>query len=333
MWHWLSNATWIRLRVSSRSLLIDDNYQTNKRNDVIVDFKIYNLYNFQMSNDKRLTTNDQPLLALVTGASSGIGLQYATQLARDYQCDLLLVSNQQEELNRVARDLAAQYGVQTVAHYADLSLPNAAEDLHDWCLVNHYVVDILINNAGVFFFNPYCETSMKRIDLMLQLHVNTVAKLTRLFAEDMVKRPMTNDQRPICGHRRMKGYILNMSSMSAWMAMPGIQTYNATKAFIYNFSKSLWYELRPQNVGITVMAPGAVDTALFGLAPNLRKLAVNLTVSIPPEKLVKRALRNLFRNRKADTPGFINWLSTPLLKHTPDWLVFLAIRYVGKFQK
>lgn len=275
------------------------------------------------------------MLALVTGASSGIGLQYATQLARDYHCDLLLVSNQQEELNQVASDLAAQYGVRTIARYADLSLTDAAETLHDWCVANDYVVDILINDAGVFFFNPYCETSMKRIELMLQLHMITVAKMTRLFGEDMIRRQLTEEEaeQRICGHRRMKGYILNMSSMSAWMAMPGIQTYNATKAFIYNFSKSLWYELKPQNVGITVMAPGAVDTALFGLAPNLRKLAVNLTVSIPPEKLVKRALRNMFRNRKADTPGFINWLSTPLLKHTPDWLVFLAIKYVGRFQK
>ncbi|MBR1877411.1 MAG: SDR family NAD(P)-dependent oxidoreductase [Paludibacteraceae bacterium] len=275
------------------------------------------------------------MLALVTGASSGIGLQYATQLARDYHCDLLLVSNQEQELNQVAADLAAQYGVRTIARYADLSLSDAAEQLHDWCTENKYIVDVLINNAGVFFFNPYCETSMKRINLMLQLHMITVAKLTRLFAEDMIRRELTPDEasQRICGHKRMRGYILNMSSMSAWMAMPGIQTYNATKAFIYNFSKSLWYELKPKNVGITVMAPGAVDTALFGLAPNLRKLAVNLTVSIPPEKLVKRALRDMFRNKKADTPGFLNWLATPLLKHTPDWLVFLAIKYVGKYQK
>ncbi|MBQ9296758.1 MAG: SDR family NAD(P)-dependent oxidoreductase [Paludibacteraceae bacterium] len=275
------------------------------------------------------------MLALVTGASSGIGLQYATALARDYHCDLVLVSNQEQELQQVATDLAQQYGVKTIAHFADLSLPDAAEQLHTWCHEQNLVVDILINNAGVFFFNPYCETSMKRIDLMLQLHVVTVAKLTRLFAADMCKRELTEEEADtrICGHKRMRGYILNMSSMSAWMAMPGIQTYNATKSFIYNFSKSIWYELKPQNVGITVMAPGAVDTALFGLAPNLRKLAVNLTVSIPPEKLVKRALKKMFRNKKADTPGFINWLSTPILKHTPDWLVFLAMKYVGKYQK
>ena len=273
------------------------------------------------------------MLALVTGASSGIGLQYATQLARDYHCDLLLVSNQEKELEQVAKDLAAQYNVKTIARFADLSLPDAAETLHDWCVENKYVVDILVNNAGIFFFNPYCETSMKRIELMLQLHMITVAKMTRLFAADMCKRELTAEEaaQRICGHKRMRGYILNMSSMSAWMAMPGIQTYNATKAFIYNFSKSIWYELKPQNVGITVMAPGAVDTGSFGLAPNLRRLAVALTVSIPPEKLVKRALKKMFRNKKADTPGFINWLSTPLLKHTPDWMLFLAQKKLAPF--
>lgn len=273
------------------------------------------------------------MLALVTGASSGIGLQYATQLARDYHCDLLLVSNQEKELKEVAADLASQYGVKTISHFADLSLIDAAEQLHDWCKAEGYVIDILINNAGVFFFNQYCNTSMKRIELMLQLHIMTVAKMTRLFAEDMLQRELTPEESHtrICRRKRMRGYILNMSSMSAWMAMPGIQTYNASKAFIYNFSKSLWYELYPQNVGITVMAPGAVDTALFGLAPKLRKLAVNLTVSIPPEKLVKRALRKMFRGKKADTPGVINWLSTPLLKHTPDWILFFAQKKLAKF--
>lgn len=273
------------------------------------------------------------MLALVTGASSGIGLQYATQLARDYHCDLLLVSNQQKELDEVAKNLAETYGVKTVAHFADLSLTDAAENLHAWTKENGYVVDILINNAGVFFFNPYCETALKRIDLMLQLHVNTVAKMTRLFAEDMIKCELTPEEAAtrICGHKRMRGYILNMSSMSAWMAMPGIQTYNASKAFIYNFSKSIWYELRPHNVGITVMAPGAVDTELFGLAPKWRKIAVALTASIPPEKLVKRALKKMFRNKKADTPGFLNWLSTPLLKHTPDWMLFFAQKKLRQF--
>ena len=275
------------------------------------------------------------MLALITGASSGIGLEYAKQLARDYHTDLLLVSNQEQEQKQVASDLAVNYGVKAIALYADLSKQDAAEQLHQYCLNNDLEVDILVNNAGVFFFNPYCETSMKRIELILNLHMITVAKLCRLFGEDMINRQLTEEEttQTICGKSRKKGYILNMSSMSAWMAMPGIQSYNATKAFIYNFSKSLWYELKPKGVNITVMTPGAVDTALFGLAPHLRRLAVNLTVSIPPEKLVKRALKKMFRGKKADMPGVINHLCTPLLKHTPDWLVFLVMRFIGKYQK
>ncbi len=275
------------------------------------------------------------MLALVTGASSGIGLQYATQLARDYHTDLLLVSNQEEELKNVAADLAAQYGVKTIPLYADLSKQDAAENLLQYCKDNNLVVDILINNAGVFFFNPYCETSMKRIELMLNLHMITVAKLTRLFGEEMINRQLTAEEQAqkLCRKPRQKGYILNMSSMSAWMAMPGIQSYNASKAFIYNFSKSLWYEFKPKGVNITVMTPGAVDTALFGLAPHLRRLAVKLTVSIPPEKLVKRALKKMFRGKKANMPGLLNHLATPLLKHTPDWLVFAVMKFIGKYQK
>lgn len=275
------------------------------------------------------------MLSLVTGASSGIGLQYATQLARDYHSDVLLVSNQEAELQVVAHDLEEQYHVQAIPHYADLSKQDAAEELHRYCRENELVVDVLINDAGVFFFNPYCETSMRRIELMLNLHTITVAKLCRLFGEDMMKRELTieEQQERICGKPRRKGYILNMSSMSAWMAMPGIQTYNATKAFIYNLSKSLWYEFHPKGVNITVMTPGAVDTALFGLAPNLRRLAVNLSVSIPPEKLVHHALRKMFQDKKADMPGVLNHLATPLLKHTPDRLIFLVMKYIAKYQK
>ena len=259
------------------------------------------------------------MLALVTGASSGIGLEYAKALAKDYHTDLLLVSNQEEELNKVAQQLAEQYGVRTIARYQDLSKQDAAEKLYDYCQKENIVVDILINNAGVFFFNPLVETSMKRFELMLMLHVVTVAKLCRLFGEDMCKRG--------------NGYILNMSSMSAWMAYPGIQTYNSTKAFIYNFSKSIWYEFIKKGVGVTVMTPGAVDTALFGLSPKYRKIAVNLTVSIPPQKLVKIALRRMFKKKKWGMPGFLNHLATPILKHTPDWLVFLTYKWVGQFQK
>ena len=120
------------------------------------------------------------MYALVTGASSGIGLQYATELARQ-KYDLLLVSNQEKEIAETAETLASQYGVQTIGLYKDLSAGNAAEELLAYCQENHLQIDILINNAGVFFFNEYTKTDMKRIELMLDLHVKTVSKMCRLF--------------------------------------------------------------------------------------------------------------------------------------------------------
>lgn len=259
------------------------------------------------------------MLALVTGASSGIGLKYATALARDYHTDLLLVSNQEKEIVETAETLASTYNVKTIPLYRDLAKDDAAEELHQYCLDNNFVVDILVNNAGVFFFNDYTKTNMPRIELMLKLHIVTLSKLCRLFGEDMCQRG--------------SGYILNMSSMSAWMAFPGIQTYNATKAYILNLSKSLWYEFKPYNVGITVICPGAVDTGLYGLSPYWRRVAVRLGVSMPPEKLVSKALKAMFRRKKMIMPGAVNHIFIPFIKHLPDWAVMLLIKYVSKFEK
>lgn len=261
----------------------------------------------------------QGLWALVTGASSGIGLMYATDLARDYGCNLLLVSNQAAELEQTAASLKAQFGVETIPLFQDLATPLAAETVHDYCLSHGLIIDILINNAGVFFFNEFVHTAMRRIELMLSLHMVTTTKLCRLFGEDMCQRG--------------RGWILNMSSMSAWMAMPGIQCYNATKSYLHNLSKSLWYEFKPYGVSVTVMTPGAVDTSLFGLSDYWRRVAVKLRVSIPPEKLVRRALKKMFKGVKEDMPGVVNHLFLPFIKHMPDWLVFLVIKKIGKFEK
>ncbi len=259
------------------------------------------------------------MLALVTGASSGIGLMYAHRLASYYHYDLLLVSNQEKEIRETADDIAAKYGVKAIALYKDLSTLEAPGELYQYCQENHLEVEVLVNNAGVFFFNDLVDTAESRVNLMLHLHIRTVTNMCRLFAADMQRR----------GH----GYILNMSSMSAWMAMPGIQCYNASKAYILNFSRSMWYELKPHGVTVTAICPGAVDTGLYGLAPNLRKLAVALHVSMPPEKLVKIALKKMFKGKKQSMPGTLNYFFVPLIKHLPDWAVFFAMKRIACFQK
>lgn len=259
------------------------------------------------------------MYALVTGASSGIGLKYATELASTYHCDLVLVSNQEKELQETAKDLESRFGIKTVPVYKDLSTETAAEELHKFCAEKGIEIDILINNAGVFFFNELTKTEERRVNLMLHLHIRTVTNMCRLFGNDMKER--------------RRGYILNMSSMSAWMSMPGISTYNATKAYILNFSRSLWYEMKPYGVGVTAICPGAVDTGLYGLSDYWRKVAVAINVSMRPEKLVKIALKKMFKKKKQSMPGAINSLFVPFIKHLPDWAVFMVMKRISCFQK
>ncbi|MBQ0008429.1 MAG: SDR family NAD(P)-dependent oxidoreductase [bacterium] len=256
--------------------------------------------------------------ALVTGASSGIGLCYAKELAsRGY--NLFIISIQEKELAETAEMLKTDFGIQVHSLLKDLTAPDAADTLLDYVKEHSLDVEIVINNAGVFFFNNLIDTPWKRVELMLDLHIKTVTRMTQIFGAWMAERK--------------HGYILNMSSMSAWMAMPGINIYNSTKAYILNFSRSMWYELKPYGVSVTAICPGAIDTGLYGLAPNLRRLAVNLQVSMPPEKLVKKALKAMFRKKKSVVPGWINGPFVFLCKHIPDWVVFLLIKHISKFMK
>ncbi|MEG1606834.1 MAG: SDR family NAD(P)-dependent oxidoreductase [Mucinivorans sp.] len=243
--------------------------------------------------------------AVVTGASSGIGLCYAKALS-EAGYSVVLVSNQQEQLDSVASTFQGQHKTLCV----DLATAQASEVVWKFC--EGLQVEVLINNAGFFFFKEHLKTSPAKVEAMIYLHIVTVTKLCELFALDMVARH--------------KGYILNMSSLSAWMPLPGIGTYAATKAYIRNWSRSLHYELRDSGVKVTVVCPGAVDTPLYNLSPKLRHIAVKLGIMMPPEKLVRQALGALFRGRMQIVPGVINRLFIPLINHLPHYLVMTLKR-------
>lgn len=254
--------------------------------------------------------------ALVTGASSGIGRCMCEVLARDYGCDLILVSNQMKALLETAGEMESMYHVHTHVLCTDLASVDSADKVLAFTRERDLCVDILINDAGFFFFREFVGVPPQTVESMLVLHMVTTAKLTRLFGEEMC--------------RRGKGYILNMSSLCAWMHFPGIQTYCSTKAFVYNFSRSVRHEFKLHGVSVTVVTPGAVDTSLYGLDPKLRRLAVKLGISITPQRLAVKALRRMFAGRKDCMPGLINHIARPLLGHLPDWAVSAILRKVAK---
>ncbi len=233
-------------------------------------------------------------LAIVTGATGGIGFQFAMELARR-RCRLLLVDIDEQRLYAAADTITAETGVMVLMLQLDLTVDNVTDVLEDYCNCWGIDPDILINNAGVFSFTPVIETSVRKANTFIDLHMRAVTMLSRWFA---MRRAATG-----------YGWILNMSSMSCWMPMPGIALYSATKAFIRVFSRSLYYEMKDYGVGVTVACPGGIATDLFGLPENLKKLAVNIRVLDTPERFAKKALNKMLRKKKQYINGWLNRFS------------------------
>lgn len=243
--------------------------------------------------------------ALVTGGTSGMGWEYCQQLAAK-GCNILMVSIQRDELERLPQVLTQQYGVQAWGLYMDLARETAADEVWSYCQERQLEIDILVNNAGMFFFHELDSATQEKALAMLRLHAFTPTRLVMLFGEAM--------------KARRKGYILNMSSMAAQLPTPGITIYSATKAYLKSFSKSMYFEMAPYNVGVTTVLPGAIATPLYNLKPSLLKFGVNIGVISTPRWLVKRALRGMLHKRHVIKPGAMNYYLPPLIKLLPNWL-------------
>ena len=244
--------------------------------------------------------------ALITGGSSGMGLEYARQLA-EIGCNLLLVSNQEEELQKAARGLQQGRSLQVIPHYQNLATETAVEELLAYCQAEGLQIDILINNAGMFFFEELTAENEAKALTMMRLHMFTPTKLCVVFGEEMKKR----------GY----GYIINMSSMAAQLPCPGITIYSATKAYLKSFGKSLYFEMRPYGVGVTTVCPAAIATPLYRLKPSLLNFGVKIGLIGTPQWLVRKSLNGMMRKKRVVKPGFMNIYLPPLIALLPKKLV------------
>ena len=244
--------------------------------------------------------------ALITGGSSGMGLEYARQLA-EIGCNLLLVSNQEEELQKAAGELQQGRSLQVIPHYQNLATETAAEELLAYCQAEGLQIDILINNAGMFFFEELTSENEAKALTMMRLHTITPTKLCVVFGEEMKKR----------GY----GYIINMSSMAAQLPCPGITIYSATKAYLKSFGKSLYFEMRPYGVGVTTVCPAAIATPLYRLKPSLLNFGVKIGLIGTPQWLVRKSLKGMMRKKRVVKPGLMNIYLPPLIALLPKKLV------------
>jgi len=228
--------------------------------------------------------------ALVTGASSGMGLHYAQQLAqRGY--NLIMVSNEAAIQTKAAEIQNAYPELLIHALERDLGVASAAKELSAYCTEMQWTIEVLINNAGVFHCVDFIEDTERFNKLILNLHMVTPAMLCYYVGQQMAERG--------------KGYILNVSSITDRIAVQRLSTYASTKAFMSAFTRALHVELKGRGVFVMCVRPGAVDTGLYSISQRATQIGKCLGYIVTPEHLVKRALNALFRGRSSVTVPWV----------------------------
>ena len=256
--------------------------------------------------------------ALVTGAASGMGRIYAKRLAL-MGYNVILVDINSKGLDETVTEVYAAVEeaacipsdfkgtLKLLPVVQDLSVADAADRIFERTEKEGCKVEVLVNNAGVMYCQGIAETSERMLNLIMMVHMNTPLMLCRKYVGPMKERGC--------------GYILNISSLAAWMSWPGIGMYGNTKRFVRNYSRELRIECQKTGVSVTNAYFGAVDTPLIPLKDSLRKLARGLAVMIRPEKAVDRALKATFRRRRGTMPGFLNKIFWPFIVILPDCLL------------
>ncbi len=209
---------------------------------------------------------------LVTGASSGIGIAFCRKLA-SFGADLVITARRRDRLETLARELQAQYDCKVMVIASDLSDPDGPESLFSEIEKSELRIDVLINNAGFGYNGAFVDGKYEMYEQMMQLNMNSLVKLTRLFVPRMIEQ----------GH----GGVLNVSSMAGFLPIPFFSVYSATKQFVINFSWSLWNELKGTGVHVSVLCPGPVDTEFFDVAKADKAKAAFRGVQAPGTVAVK----------------------------------------------
>ncbi len=186
--------------------------------------------------------------ALITGASSGIGLELAKVHAQKGG-DLVLVARSQAKLEALKAELESQFDINVTVLPADLAKPDSAHSLFAQTEAAGIQIDILINNAGFGGHGHFHERALEDEQAMMQVNMVTLTNLTHLYLKGMVERN--------------KGKILNVSSTASFMPGPLQAVYYATKAYVTSFSQAVAEEVREHNISVTALCPGAVATGLL----------------------------------------------------------------------
>ena len=230
--------------------------------------------------------------ALVTGASSGLGADFARDLA-SRGSDLILVARREDMLKAVQREIQERHGVMVDGIVMDLSTEEAPQVLYDQIKAIGKTVEILINNAGFGLYGEFTDIPWERERELMQTDLITLVHLTKLFVKDMLARNY--------------GRILQVSSIGAYQPSPTYAVYSATKSFVLYFGEALNYELRNSNVSCTVISPGVTATEFLKVAGQQATLYQRLTMMQSPA-VTRIGIDKMLQGRSSVVPGFLNSL-------------------------
>ncbi len=257
-------------------------------------------------------------LALVTGASGGIGLALARGLARDGH-DLLLVGRREAALREVGAEIARAHGVVTEALRADLSAPGAAARLAEEVARRGRAVDVLVNNAGSGTFGPFADGDAESDRATIELNVTALTELTRRLLPPMLAR--------------RRGAILLVASTAAFQPGPLMAVYYATKAYVLSFGEALSNELEASGVTVTILCPGPTDTGFQAAARMDVSKARRAGWLMTAESVADSGLRALRRGKRLAVPGLANRLLVASLRVTPRAVVLRVVRWLQEQAK
>ena len=235
--------------------------------------------------------------ALVTGASAGLGAEFARQLA-SRGMHLVLVARRGELMSELAQELHTKHGTRCEIIVADLSDPAEPKRILDEIAAKGISIELLVNNAG---FGVVGEVENAKVDRLLQLirlNISALTELTYRLLPAMLER----------GH----GAILNVSSLSGFQPVAYMGTYAASKAFVLHFSEALHCELKDRGITVTAVCPGVTRTNFFDIAGAPGWLQKHSSLSVEP--VVKSALNAIARRRQFVVPGWRNFLLTLLVR-------------------
>ncbi|MDZ4713906.1 MAG: SDR family oxidoreductase [Cytophagales bacterium] len=243
--------------------------------------------------------------ALITGASGGIGLALARELA-SRKHDVLLIARSEALLKQHCDELHRSHGVSADYLAVDLSQHNAVEQVEAWIKQKNYSIEILINNAGYGTWGPVREIPAEQLTNMMHLNMHTVAGLSKAMIPYLEKQK--------------KGYIMNVSSTAAYQAVPTLATYAATKGFVLLFTRGLHWELKGTGISVSCLSPGPTTSGFIDRA-NLGMIKERAEkFSMKPEAVASIAIDGMFAGKAEIIPGFINWISAKFAELVPKVL-------------